>query len=224
MRKAPAVIIGLSAAAVALLFTRKVVAAPAYPPAQFEYLPELLVNRRGTGLESIHNFIRPGEVADLYGSLGSTLASYDWVVRNILYVADPGEHWQYPVETVIRGAGDCEDSGFLMTSLIRNEETAYAVLGWFVSGGQVWGHVWVTCRGSIFEPTLSEMPENPWQKENELSATYIPMLYLTESEIYAISGYPELLTPSFISGFSEEITQSSFEDKQKALEEFWRRR
>lgn len=204
---------GLSAAVVAtLLLGRAAAAAPTYPPAQFEYLDELLVDKRGIGPESIHNFIRPGEVSDLYAGLGSTLACYDWVCRNIAKVADPTEHWKYPAETVDAG-GDCEDNAFLLTSLIRNEEEAYAVLGWFVYGGLAWGHCWVACRQCILEPSLTEMPEEPWQAERELAAHYMPMLYLTESEIYATTGFPELIAPS---GY--------LNDKQRALEEFWRRR
>ncbi|MBA7701370.1 hypothetical protein ES703_110106 [subsurface metagenome] len=206
---------GLSAAVIAtLLLGRAVAAAPRYPPAQFEYIPDIPVDKRGVGAEPIHNFIRPDEVADLYASLGSTLACYDWVCRNIAKVADPIEYWQYPLETVERGAGDCEDNAFLLTSLIRNEEEAYAVLGWFVYQYQAWGHCWVTCRQCVFEPTLMEMPMSPWQREEEMAAYYIPMLYLTESEIYALTGYPELITPYY--GY--------LPDKRQALEEFWRRR
>ena len=58
------------------------------------------------------------------------------------------------------------------------------------------------------------MPESPWQEERELAAYYIPMLYLTESEIYAVSGFPELITPYY--GY--------LPDKRQALEEFWRRK
>ncbi|GAI98810.1 unnamed protein product, partial [marine sediment metagenome] len=171
-----------------LLLGTAAAAAPRYPPAQFGYLDGLPVDKRRTGPEPIHSFIRLGEVADLYASLGSTLACYDWVCRNIAKVADPTEYWQYPGETVERGAGDCEDNAFLLTSLIRNEEEAYAVLGWFVYQYQAWGHCWVTCRQCVFEPTLMEMPTAPWQREEELAAYYIPMLYLNESEISFRSG------------------------------------
>ncbi|GAI70963.1 unnamed protein product, partial [marine sediment metagenome] len=109
---------------------------------------------------------------------------------------------------------DCEDNAFLLTSLIRNEEEAYAVLGWFVYQYQAWGHCWVSCRQCIFEPTLMEMPAAPWQREEEMAAYYIPMLYLSETEIYALTGYPELITPYY--GY--------LPDKRQALEEFWRRR
>lgn len=214
MSKAP-VVIGLGAGVIAtLLLIRRAAAAPRYPPAQFEYIPELLVDKRRTGPESIHNFIRPGEVSGLYASLGSTLACYDFVCRNIAKVADPTEYWQDPRETVEKGTGDCEDNTFLLTSLIRNEEEAYAVLGWFVYQYQAWGHCWVSCRQCVFEPMLTQMPVDPWQAERELAAYYIPMLYLTESEIHAISGYPELITPYY--GY--------LPDKREALEEFWRRR
>lgn len=206
---------GLSAAVIAtLLVAGRAVAAREYPPAKFWYLDELLVDKRGTGPESIHNFIRPSEVAGLYASLGSTLTCYNWVCRSIAKVADPLEYWQYPGETVERGAGDCEDHAFLLTSLIRNEEEAYAVIGEFIYQGEKWGHAWVACRQCVLEPTLIQMPEGPWQKETDLADYYIPKLYLTESEIYAILGYPWLLTRPY--GY--------LPDKREALEELWRRR
>jgi len=40
------------------------------------------------------------------------------------------------------------------------------------------------------------------------------MLYLTESEIYAIEGYPDLIAAHL----------GQVPDKQRAIEEFWRRR
>lgn len=199
-----------------LLLTTKAQAAPSYPPSDFKYMPELLVDRRGTGLESIHDFIRPGDVTDVYNYLGSPLACYDSVCRSIAKVPDVTEYWQYPLETLQRGAGDCEDNSFLLTSLIRNGEMAYAVIGWFIYQGYGWGHVWVSCRQCIFDPTLTMMPENPWQKESDLAAFYIPMLYLTESEVYAVPGFTDLF---FAYGFGYLSN-----DKKDALRDFWRNR
>lgn len=204
-------VLGVGAAVIATFLLARQVAAARYPPAQFEYTPELLVDRRGIGPESIHNFIRPVSVSGLYAGLGSTLACYDWVCSNIAKVADVAEYWQYPVETVERGAGDCEDHAFLLASLIRNGEEAYAVIGWFIYQYQAWGHCWVACRHCVFEPTLARMPDNPWQAEKELAAYYIPMLYLTEADIYAITGYPELITPAY--GY--------LPDKRQAIDELW---
>lgn len=217
MQKTELALVGLlglgTAVVAALLMAGGAAAAPRYPPAQFEYLDELLVTKRGYVPESIHNFITPDDVDCLYADLGSTLACYSWVCCNIEAVADIGEYWQYPVETVIRGAGDCEDNAFLLTSLIRNKEEAYAVLGWFSSLAGRWPHIWVACRECVFEPTLPNMPANPWRKESDLAATYEPMLYLTESEIYTIKGYPEFVTAHL----------GQVPDKQQAIEEFWRR-
>ena len=99
----------------------------------------------------IREFIQPfdprevGTPADVWGCL-------DWVCRNISYRRDVGEFWQLPSETLANKEGDCEDSTFLLVSMLRHFTNAYAVLG----SDYGWGHAWGTTDGEILETTYTQ--------------------------------------------------------------------
>ena len=68
----------------------------------------------------------------------------EWIARNIKTVPDRKDFWQFPFETLARGAGDCEDKNGLLANLIR----VSGVPDWKVrlNAGMTnaGAHVWVT--------------------------------------------------------------------------------
>jgi chaperonin cofactor prefoldin len=106
------------------------------------------------------------------------LAMFYWVYNNVEYSYDSplpvlppdlleggdiewfGEFWQYPVETIYFGHGDCEDQALLLTSMIKNygEGNTYAYCIGISNGDS--GHMAVALpvtdnRMVIFDPTGS---------------------------------------------------------------------
>ncbi len=51
-------------------------------------------------------------------SLLQIIRSYQWVRDNIEYLAETGDYWQSPTETLELGTGDCEDHSILLASII----------------------------------------------------------------------------------------------------------
>lgn len=86
---------------------------------------------RGNGfLVPVDTFFTPDEVRALAFEIASASRKHpfnavlDWVRANVPYDYDINEFgyedwWQYPVETVQRGEGDCEDTAFLVASLLQ---------------------------------------------------------------------------------------------------------
>ncbi|MBA7645852.1 hypothetical protein ES703_53611 [subsurface metagenome] len=104
----------------------------------------------------IREFIQPEnpDVLATYSQIGpDPWALYDFVCRNVDYKFDIGEFWQMPSETLRRGAGDCEDTSILLTSLIRagGASDCYVALGSLAD----YGHAWVAHRGQILETTYT---------------------------------------------------------------------
>ena len=77
---------------------------------------------------------------------------WDWVCHQIAYRSDDGEYWFFPSQTLARGAGDCDDSANLLTSLLRSAGfNAYTVIGSY----RGFGHAWTELDGEILETTYS---------------------------------------------------------------------
>ena len=77
---------------------------------------------------------------------------WDWVCRQISYRSDDGEFWFFPGESLTRGAGDCDDSANLLTSLLRSADyNAYTVVGSYCG----FGHAWTELDGQILETTFT---------------------------------------------------------------------
>ena len=103
----------------------------------------------------VRDFVRPNdpEVQRVVETVGTDWWDlYRYVCRNIAYRSDVGEHWFFPHET-LQGHGDCEDTSFLLTSLLIGAgSSSYAVLGEYAG----WGHGWVEKDRQIMETTLTE--------------------------------------------------------------------
>jgi hypothetical protein len=51
-------------------------------------------------------------------SMIQVVEGYEWVRRNIAYLADPVDYWQSANETMSKRTGDCEDQAILLASLV----------------------------------------------------------------------------------------------------------
>ncbi|GAI96722.1 unnamed protein product, partial [marine sediment metagenome] len=116
---------------------------------------QYLVSVRYPGhLNDIREFVQPHnpDVIAVYSQYGpDPWALFDFVCKNTEYVADFGEYWRFPSET-LRGFGDCEDTSILLTSLIRaGGAPCYVALGSL--GG--YGHSWCQLDGQILETTYT---------------------------------------------------------------------
>lgn len=104
--------------------------------------------------QNLSDFIQPDnpDVLAIYWQIGPDAWSlYNFVCQNVRYVADFGEWWRFPSET-LRGYGDCEDSANLLTSLLRCFCNAHTVLGSYYG----YGHAWCELHGFIYETTYTE--------------------------------------------------------------------
>jgi len=76
------------------------------------------------------------------------LAALDWVRKNVPYVSDNGEYWQFAYETARRKKGDCDDHSILIGNILYNSGVPY----WRIrlNAGNVkvsngsGGHAWTT--------------------------------------------------------------------------------
>jgi len=78
------------------------------------------------------------------------------IVTSMDYIEDCGDYWQTPEETIIRGAGDCEDFTFLLASLFiaAGLEKPAVMFGSYNEGG----HAWVEWNNKAFESTNFAFP------------------------------------------------------------------
>lgn len=149
---------------------------------------------------------------------------WQWVVANITYRAhEPGmdtddpatrlaEFYQFPAETIALGAGDCEDSAFLLGSLlVASGISDYCVR--VVMGKVKWrtqrpseGHVWVIYKDEggtwrILEPTLDveNLPDigspDTWpsadvQSKKGKRPWYVPELGINSAHVWSIREIP----------------------------------
>ena len=97
---------------------------------------------------------------------------WDYVTRSIDYVTDKSafgleDLWLFPEETLILGKGDCEDTSFLLASLLLasgiSEQCVRVVMGRVASPAGAYGHAWVVyqCESGqwgLLETTLESAP------------------------------------------------------------------
>lgn len=109
---------------------------------------------------------------------------YSPVRRRISY-----DFWQYPYETLeLPMMGDCEDTSFLLCSILRNimpASEAWVCLGWW---NYTYAHAWVSVAqgGSRFvlETAIDEAPAFETDPYRILEAdAYTPVLWVNDQEI-----------------------------------------
>ena len=97
---------------------------------------------------------------------------WDYVTRSIEYVTDKSafgleDLWLFPEETLMLGKGDCEDTSFLLASLLLasgiSEQCVRVVMGRVASPAGAYGHAWVVyqCESGqwcLLETTLESAP------------------------------------------------------------------
>lgn len=88
--------------------------------------------------------------------------AYNYVTANIKYVTDKQqwgypEVWAMPDETLKRGLGDCEDTSFLLCSLLLALGiNARVVFGEYKGQGHAWVETWFDGTGGILETTSGQ--------------------------------------------------------------------
>jgi hypothetical protein len=97
---------------------------------------------------------------------------WDYVARSVEYVVDKKasgleDFWLFPEETLMLRKGDCEDSSFLLATLMLasgiSEHCVRVVLGKVVSQDGAFGHAWVVYKNEegvwcLLESTLDTVP------------------------------------------------------------------
>lgn len=133
---------------------------------------QYLVSVRRGQMYDLRDFVQPDnpDVVALYSEIGpDAWALYDWVARNISYRLDIGEMFFFPSETLARGAGDCEDTAILITSLVRaGGDDCHVALGTL----RGLGHAWVVHRGEILETTFTSARPTPDPEAYELMVMF----------------------------------------------------
>lgn len=115
------------------------------------------------------------------------MSLWNHVCNHISYRSDDGEFWFLPSETLARGAGDCDCSANLLTSMLRAAGfDAYTVVGTY----RGLGHAWVELDGEILETTFTYAHQVP-----DLQA-YRPFAMFNEQELIELwpGSLGELLT------------------------------
>ena len=149
----------------------------------------------------LRDFIQPSnpDVLAVYFQYGpDPQALFDFVCRNIDYRRDIGEFWLAPSETLARGLGDCEDTSFLLTSLIRagGSPSCYVALGSLSD----YGHAWCVLEGQILETTYTRARIVP-DPEN-----YDTFVLFNEQEVIEL--WPGALSDLFTLARDEELKLS----------------
>lgn len=153
---------------------------------------------------------------------------WQWVVKNIDYVCDDSsqrltEFYQFPAETIALKKGDCEDSAFLLASLlVASGISEYCVRA--VLGTVKWnddrvseGHAWVIYEDEsgiwrILEPTLAsaDLPDpeatNAWPDADTNARRgarpwYVPSLCVNQTHVWSIREIPDDDVEQFVTNF-----------------------
>lgn len=117
---------------------------------QFRQVSDILGQVRSNGqYHSLKEFIQPDEslisdlAATLYQGNNFVQDAQDFVHNTVRYKHDKygGDNWQFSIETLERGEGDCEDMAILLCSLLRNyipPEEVFVVAGNWKGEGHCW--------------------------------------------------------------------------------------
>ncbi|VVB70386.1 Transglutaminase-like superfamily protein [uncultured archaeon] len=97
---------------------------------------------------------------------------WDYVAKSVKYVTDKAslgleDFWLFPEETLVLQKGDCEDTAFLLATLLLasgiSEHCVRVVLGKVSGPDGIYGHAWVVYQGEsgpwcLLESTLDSVP------------------------------------------------------------------
>jgi len=142
-------------------------------------------------LHSLKSFVRPNDpmvkkVATILADANDPVwASWTWVDRIANYKEEITEFWAYPIETIMAGEGDCDDTAILLCSVLRNyfpPTDVFVVVGYYFEGGQERGHAWVAVGDRILESTKSPngMP----------AARYMPYIMFNDKKVISLVEWP----------------------------------
>lgn len=125
------------------------------------------------------------------------------------------DFWNYPSETIRDMVGDCEDTSFLLTSILRNklsENDVYATVGTFDG----FGHSWVTIRNIFNEDKILETTGDNvlevFQSDN-INSPYKPIIHFNDKQVLIIDKDQEYIIHS----------NKKIYEKQKliSLKQYW---
>jgi len=95
-----------------------------------------------------------------------------------------GDYWNFPAETLRDSMGDCEDSSFLLTSMLRRIDPsmeAYSTVGYFDAYGHVWTTILRNGEWLVLDTTLDRMPQLvPTERSRPM---YRPLFRFNERDI-----------------------------------------
>lgn len=94
------------------------------------------------------------------------------------------DFWNFPAETLRDGIGDCEDSAFLLTSMLRSlypDMPVYATVGFFDEFGHVWTSVNQSGNWLILDTTLPRLPSTI--PDERTVTRYRPIFRVNEEEV-----------------------------------------
>ncbi len=139
------------------------------------------------------------------------VGAYEWVRRNIQYVADPQDYWQGANETLSLGTGDCEDQAILLASLI-GELGGNARLN--IIDGHAFPKVFIGDNASMVPSVRESIASYYWVNATDLRLTY----FIDEIGIWLVidpvgmpyaGGLPSLSAPSSPISSGDEWTLES---------------
>jgi hypothetical protein len=166
------------------------------------------------GLNKAMSLLQKPEMIKLMNRIGffNMVVKEVWNVANVTikyrrdtYTMKRADFWLLPNETWEMGVGDCEDTTFLVASAIdrlssgwsRVDETAkeskyYAMLGYYLEGGNYYGHAWVVYHSTKIwkdwlwiETTLeSEVSQSIWYPVSW--NVLVPVYWFNKKEAYRI--------------------------------------
>lgn len=129
---------------------------------------------------------------------------WNYVARSIQYVTDKSsfgldDFWLFPEETLVLHKGDCEDSSFLLATLLLasgiSEHCVRVVLGSISTPDGSFGHAWVVYqdesgRWCLLESTLDCIPEQLTPADTFISPAsqyrYQPQFCLNGSHVWSM--------------------------------------
>lgn len=132
------------------------------------------------------------------------LKIWGYVAEKIQYITDKRafgieDYWLFPEETLVLGKGDCEDSSFLLASMILasgiSEHCVRVVLGRISTPDGAYGHAWVVYQNEsgcwcLLESTIDSVslelaPADPFIKSGN-QYQYQPQFCLNASHLWSI--------------------------------------